>query len=553
MEVDEQAESPDNTNKDEEDEEKGEDEKTDDNTEPEADEGDTEKEEGEMEKDDDGDSVKSGDSDCKTSEKEHEITNGRKSADEVHEIIDDDDEMDGTNGLEKGDELIELNDSGEGEGDGDVMIIDEPKENGSLDKRRHSDELEVIELDTSPIKKHKELTILAPRRSARNINKNKSFVESDKEDEHSGGSSEESDIEEVLPQDPLAMGNDRHEVKRTKHTNSNSSSTIVVKDTKRLVEIAAKSNSNNSGNKKEPTLVIIDTNSILSGRGPVPVNNKSSSSSSAVNQSYPTLLPMALPAQGMYPPNMRATITPIPLNSSATATPPPPPLTKAPSSSTACINPAALAPVLPTLTDDMFVVEAPSFIVPYVYEKPPVSDFKNFLKEVANKLIDDDENNKDEKDSKKDDKVEDEEKDDKDDDLIDNLKNKSSYFESPLGKFFIDIGFNLVQEFVQADMLRQQKKKRDREGGQNPATNKTIHSLMKNLEFTKENNEPFKTPMKKCEFCHFKSESNLVMAHHLETPHTKNYVYKCNFCTYEVCKNNNNKKKVKTDKSFLGS
>ncbi|XP_044252682.1 MOG interacting and ectopic P-granules protein 1 isoform X3 [Tribolium madens] len=474
MDVDEQIESPpDNTNKSE----------KDDNTEP--DEGETEKD------DDDGDSVKS-DSDSKTSD----MANGKSADEEVHEIIDDDDDS-VKNGLEKDDEPIELNDSGEGEGDGDVMIIEEPKENGSLEKN----ELEVIELDTTPIKKHKDLTILPPRRSVRNMNKTKSYVESEKDDHltHSH-SSEESDIEEVLPQDPLAMSNDKIEVKRSKHSNS---STIVVKDTKRLVEIAAKSNSNNSGNKKEPTLVIIDTNSILSGRGPVPVNNKSSSSSSQ----YPTLLPMALPAQ-------------------ASTTPPPPPLTKAPSSST-CINPAALAPVLPTLTDDMFVVEAPSFIVPYVYEKPPVSDFKDFLKEIADKITE----NKDDEKEKSDN---DEAKDDKDDDVLDPLKKTYSYFDSPLGKFFIDIGFNLVQEFVQADMLRQQKKKRDREGGQNPTTNKTIHSLMKNLEFTKENNEPFRTTLKKCEFCNFKTESQLVMAHHLETPHTKNYVYKCNFCTYEA-------------------
>ncbi|RZC41696.1 MOG interacting and ectopic P-granules protein 1 [Asbolus verrucosus] len=529
----------------------------DDNTEPEEDAGAEEKDDDAVEeKEEDAESVKSkdemSDSGSKTDDKPVEITNGSKSVDveeEVHEIIDDDDDLieeSMKNGLGK-DEPIELNDSGEGEGDGDVMIIEEPKENGSIDKRRASDELEVIELDSTPIKKKSELKVLPTRRSVRNMNKQKSYVESDR-DEHSppSHSSEESDIEEVLPQDPLAMSNERAEVRKSKHLNANSS-TIVVKDTKRLVEIAAKSNSNNCGNKKEPTLVIIDTNSILSGRGPVPVNK---STSSSVSQSYPTLLPMALPAQGMYPPNMRATITPIPINSSAPPTPPPPlaskPSPASLSSSSSCINPAALAPVLPTLTDDMFVVEAPSFIVPYVYEKPPVTDFKEFLKEVADKIAKEkeDKSKKDQKETKKktnkDDKMETEDvletSDEilKEDDLMDPSKKMYSYFDSPLGKFFIDIGLNLVQEFVQSDLLKQQKRKREREGGQNPTTNKTIHSLLKNLEFTKENNEPFKTPMKKCEFCNFKTESVLVMAHHLETPHTKNYVYKCNFCTYEV-------------------
>lgn len=98
----------------------------------------------------------------------------------------------------------------------------------------------------------------------------------------------------------------------------------------------------------------------------------------------------------------------------------------------------------------------------------------------------------------------------------------------------MDIGNNLVQEFVQTDLLKQQKRKREREGGQNSQTNKNIMSLIKNLEFTKENNEPYKMELKKCEFCSFKTESELAMAFHLETPHMKNFVYRCNFCVFEV-------------------
>jgi len=40
----------------------------------------------------------------------------------------------------------------------------------------------------------------------------------------------------------------------------------------------------------------------------------------------------------------------------------------------------------PNLTDDTFVVEAPSFIAPYVYEKPPKETFKEFNESVE-KLI----------------------------------------------------------------------------------------------------------------------------------------------------------------------
>lgn len=53
-----------------------------------------------------------------------------------------------------------------------------------------------------------------------------------------------------------------------KPATSEASATIVVKDTKRLVEIANKSSPSTTPSqtgKKEPTLVIIDTNSILSG------------------------------------------------------------------------------------------------------------------------------------------------------------------------------------------------------------------------------------------------------------------------------------------------
>ncbi|KAG5887467.1 hypothetical protein JTB14_017322 [Gonioctena quinquepunctata] len=463
---------------------------------------------------------------------------------EVHEIESDDEDHHNNGKDITNEEPIELNDSG---GEGDVMIVDIPKENGTT---------EVIDLEgeVTPEKKViKKRDIITPRRSSRNLNKSKSYVESDKEDEVSNSphdESEESDVEEVLPQDPLACSDTItvEKVSADKLKTPGKSSTIVVKDTKRLVEIASKSNNTIQG-KKEPTLVIIDTNSILSGRGPVPV----SSNKPAPTPSYQTMLPMALPAQGMYPPNMRATITPIPINSTNIASTPPP------KTAPATITPTLTTPLLPTLTDDMFVVEAPSFIVPYVYEKPPVKDFKNFIKDIQEKILerlnekdddekledtnegDDDSDKKDVKDGDKMDTNEEEiKKDDKSDPLFEpkkgfeELKKPYSYFDSPLGKFFINIGFNLVQEYVQTDLLKQQKRKHSREGGANPETEKTIKSLMRNLEYSKENNDHFKTSLKKCEFCNFKTESALAMSYHLETPHMKNFVYKCNFCAYEV-------------------
>lgn len=171
------------------------------------------------------------------------------------------------------------------------------------------------------------------------------------------------------------------------HNSSNNSSTIVVSDTKRLVEIAASSKSTSSG-KKEPTLVIIDTNSILSGHGPIPISQKPPQMPPMAHQhhhhphpqsAYAMSLPMALPAQGVYPANMRATITPIPMVHHPPPVAPPPPKPAPP--------PPPQAPqVLPTLTDDMYVVEAPSFIVPYVYEKPPLKEFKKFVENIGKEV-----------------------------------------------------------------------------------------------------------------------------------------------------------------------
>lgn len=413
-----------------------------------------------------------------------------------------------------------------------------------------------------------------------------------------------------------------------------SPSPISIKDARSLaninavVDLTKPSSSSNyttqiqnqliSNNKKEPTLVIIDTNSIIAGRtGPT------SSASNSQNKTSFSVLPVGVPAQGLYPPNMRTSITPISssksLNISTTQQSPIPPQ----------LQPIQKLPqLLPALTDDMFVLEAPSFIVPYIYEKPPSENLKEIITKMSCELEElrkgkndkkesdkekdtredetsqDSTNSKDlldenndeskpgeseERKSKKKKKSGDESWDESDtstdeeasdteqrtkvlikevkEDLdnikqhiitpdvskevtseitnapvlpnsitpTDPLKRSENYFESPLGKFFMTIGINLVQEHVQTDLLRQQKRKRDKEGGKTSTkVQAAINGLMKNLEWSREQNEPFKFDMKRCEYCNFKSESSLVMAHHYETPHMKNYIYKCNFCSFET-------------------
>lgn len=414
-------------------------------------------------------------------------------------------------------------------------------------------------------RKQIDLSNITPRRSSRNI-KRTSYIEKEVEEEVDDDGS---DIEEIKPEDPLA-GIDSKDKENTKLKSpiKNSKTTIVVNDTKRLVEIAAGSKSIKGG-KKEPTLVIIDTNSILSGRGGVPVSN--SKPHHTIGNSSPfSVVPMGgMTTQTMYP-NMRTTITPVPMTSKTAQLSPK-------TSSMTTVTPT-VAPILPTLTDDMYVVEAPSFIVPYVYEKPPLRPLKEFVtkleksieerekEEKQKRLAEENRDNEEDlmdagkKSSEKSEESESEgrSKRDMDDRSIDSSidliehgfsgmgdkhelrqddrrqDNKiPTYFDLPLGKFFMQIGMSLVQEYVQTDLLRTQKRKQGK-GSTSAETQLAINSLIKNLEFSKENNEPFHLEMKKCEFCSFKTESTLVMQHHLETPHMRNYVYKCNFCPMEV-------------------
>ncbi|XP_018303424.1 uncharacterized protein MEP-1 isoform X3 [Mycetomoellerius zeteki] len=457
----------------------------------------------------------------------------------------------------------------------DVKLCEENGSCGSPDIEEITDSAKSNDHDSSldhaikdPTKQRKprkqiDLSSITPRRSSRNI-KRTSYIEKELEEEVDDDGS---DIEEIKPEDPLAgIDSKDKENSKLKSPVRNSKTTIVVNDTKRLVEIAAGSKSIKGG-KKEPTLVIIDTNSILSGRGGVPVSN--SKPHHTVSNSNPfSVVPMSgMTTQTMYP-NMRTTITPVPMTSKAAQLSPK-------TSSITTVTPT-VPPILPTLTDDMFVVEAPSFIVPYVYEKPPLKPLKEFVtklernieeieKEERMKRLADE--NKDTEDYKEDpldikrgnDKSEDSdiegkvkrEGDDRGDSSIDLIEHGFSslsdkhdprqddrnkiptYFDLPLGKFFMQIGMNLVQEYVQTDLLRTQKRKQGK-GSTSAETQLAINSLIKNLEFSKENNEPFHLEMKKCEFCSFKTESTLVMQHHLETPHMRNYVYKCNFCPMEV-------------------
>lgn len=438
-----------------------------------------------------------------------------------------------------------------GDADDEPMEVDgEQKLNGSNssdetgDRDGEDDEGDEVDGDGTPKKSKKNSAAplnLTPRRSSRNLSK-KSYSDKDEKDIEF--------LEDDKPNKKKPFDDDIQEIAVDPLADTSKARPILINDTKRLVEISKPNilaSINKVPPKKEPTLVIIDTNSILSGRGPVPVAH---SSPQTVNR--PPQLTM-LPVQNKM--NINKTS-----NKPAVPSQPPPIL-------------------LPSLTDDMFVVEAPSFIVPYVYEKPPVKPLKEFVddldktlkkekeekekaklkknevkkeeKEQAEKSTTDvkeekekEEDDKEksevkkeetEKEKSKDEKMEvekkseeDEEEETKEDEKKeDDKKGSGSYFDNALGKFFMHIGINLVQEHVQNDLLKSQKRKREREGTKvSSDTLQAISSLTKTLEFSKENNDPFRFDMQKCEYCNFKTESKLVMAHHLETPHMKNYIYR---------------------------
>ncbi|KAJ2942879.1 hypothetical protein O0L34_g15070 [Tuta absoluta] len=383
---------------------------------------------------------------------------------------------------------------------------------------------------------------------------------------------DESDIEEVSIEDPL-------------NQNQNKNKPILISDTRSLADLASKQPQANGGDQKEPTVVIIDTNSILSGKGPMQMQNKAASNS---NTAVAQNLAQSIAARG-------TTITPVSCKVTSGA----------PTSA-----PIPQPNILPSLTDDMFVVEAPSFIVPYVYEKPSIKPFREFVDKLGKELEEiklKDEQEKlekakaekerkekerqeriargeevegEEEEEKKEEKVKEKKEkkekrkrhpDDDDDswdgestsdseapseeDLVvikdkeDEIKDPiamiakglsgkpDSYFDCSLGQFFINIGLNLVQEHVQSDLLKQQQRKLYKEkksGRSTKATEEVINSLSQNYEFSKKTNAPYALEYKRCEFCSFKTESMLVMAHHMEAPHMKNNIYKCNSCAFEI-------------------
>lgn len=180
-------------------------------------------------------------------------------------------------------------------------------------------------------KKVKGVKIVTPsselRRSSRAIKRKKYDDEIENLDE------EESDLEEVFMEDPLQS-----------KSNINNPKSIVGIQSKLKRKIIQKKND----------VVILNTSLALKNRCPA------IKSSAALHQT----IYQKIAARG-------TSVTPI---SSKTV------------ETKSMATQATPEPILPTLTDDMFVVEAPSFIVPYVYEKPAVVPFKDFVEKWGKEI-----------------------------------------------------------------------------------------------------------------------------------------------------------------------
>eukprot|EP00092_Neocalanus_flemingeri_P030779 GFUD01033432.1.p1 GENE.GFUD01033432.1~~GFUD01033432.1.p1 ORF type:complete len:1083 (-),score=392.27 GFUD01033432.1:570-3818(-) len=349
---------------------------------------------------------------------------------------------------------------------------------------------------------------------------------------------DDSDIQEIEAEDPL--GGESSLSITPKHSKDKKPSVVTIDDLKTLQRLAT-SAKQSVDKAKSDNLMIIDTQSIIAG--------KMGSGVSITPAKPKTLSTLSTPST---PSGLNISPAGLTLGSGVTIKPNKPSVGQGVSITPAGEKTSSSSSALsdPNLTDDTFVVEAPSFIVPYVYEKPPkegIRDFKESIdkqiadkkkakakKKAAGEEVSDDEEVKEKKPEKKADEDEKEKTDEKEEEEEKEKKEevKDAYFTSTLGKFFIDLGMNFVQEYVQKDLLRQQQRRSVKD--KSIAVIHAIKSLQNNLDDSKDQNESFHFDLKKCKFCSFRTESRLVMQHHMETPHMRNFIYRCNFCEFET-------------------
>merc|ERR1711874_171446 len=191
---------------------------------------------------------------------------------------------------------------------------------------------------------------------------------------------DDSDIQEVEAEDPL--GGDGS-VTITPKNSQKKPNVVTIDDLKTLQKLATSAKQSKDKEKAE-SIGVLDTQSIIAGKmgSGVSITPAKPKASSGLNIGSGGL---TLGSGVTIRPNKPAgpttttgvSITPVDKTNTAT-----------PSSSTSTTSSTSQSNVDPNLTDDTFVVEAPSFIVPYVYEKPPkeaIRDFKESIDEIVEK------------------------------------------------------------------------------------------------------------------------------------------------------------------------
>lgn len=99
----------------------------------------------------------------------------------------------------------------------------------------------------------------------------------------------------------------------------------------------------------------------------------------------------------------------------------------------------------------------------------------------------------------------------------------------------LDLGLSQVQEFIQADILKMQKRKLDKMKTQPSRQDiAAVKGWDRQLSKTRAKIAHLRVPTRLCQFCNYRADSKLVMDRHLESPHMVNYTYKCNFCPFET-------------------
>merc|ERR1711874_919991 len=191
---------------------------------------------------------------------------------------------------------------------------------------------------------------------------------------------DDSDIQEVEAEDPLGGDGSVTITPKNSHKKPN---VVTIDDLKTLQKLAT-SAKQSKDKEKADSRGVLDTQSIIAGKmgSGVSITPAKPKASSGLNIGSGGL---TLGSGVTIRPNKPAgpttttgvSITPVDKTNTAT-----------PSSSTSTTSSTSQSNVDPNLTDDTFVVEAPSFIVPYVYEKPPkeaIRDFKESIDEIVEK------------------------------------------------------------------------------------------------------------------------------------------------------------------------